>query len=68
MPNTAMSERVRRQLLVGRVSKMVEAGYSTAEIQAGLKLSESQVRPLIKICEDAKQKKAEMEAAANVAD
>lgn len=68
MPNTAMSERVRRQMLVGRVSKLFNAGYSTEEIQAELKLSESQVRPLIKICEDAKKKRAEMEADNNVAD
>ena len=69
MPNTEMSNRVRRQMLVGRVSKMYNAGYSVKEIQTELNLTESQVRPLIEICEGANKVRSQIDiSTTNVAE
>lgn len=64
MSNIAEMSLARRQLLLGRAIKMFTAGYSVEKIRAKLNLSESQVRPLIEICEEAKQKRDKVNAAA----
>ena len=56
-------DKMKRQILVGRTSKMLKAGYSVEEIAKKLKLTESQVRPLVAVCHEADRKKAELETA-----
>lgn len=43
----------KRQMLVGRASKMRDAGYSVSEIATALKLQESEIRPIMDIVYEA---------------
>ena len=62
MSNTvkAKIDLIKRQLLVGRVRKMLDSGCSVKEVQEELNLPESNVRSLIKTCEEAKKNRDKM--------
>ena len=66
MANTDELSIYRRQLVVGRVRKKLEAGYSVEEIRKALGIPESQARAIVKMCEEADGKKSERYADNNV--
>lgn len=62
----AWSNRAIRQIRVGRVKRLLDAGKSVKEICVLLNLPESHVRSLVKTCEEADVNRAEMNADNNV--
>ena len=52
----------RRQCMIGRVKKMLDAGLTTSEICEKLEMSESEIRPVMEVIEKAERNRKLMEA------
>ena len=63
MNEKAKVELMRRQLLIGRVKKMLEKGLTVSEICEHLNIPESEIRPAIEVIEKAEKNSKLMEAA-----
>lgn len=54
-------DKIKYQMLVGRVAKLRDKGYTVPEIAEKLKLDESQVRSLNAVVNEARANKARLE-------
>lgn len=61
MKKKAKVEQIHRQMLIGRVKKMHDAGLTTSEICEKLKMTESEIRPAMEVIEEAEKNRKFME-------